>query len=242
MSLQGKLLLSPPFQKLKMFLPDTSEKLHFVNISIDYEIFKQKHRIFDLTSKRKELSKLSILPQFTFIILVDNFSNIETIKLTLKSIANQIYENYDLQILNCSKNIINLDDFKNEIDLNRIQLINKKTEHVKLNEIISQVKGQFIAFLDSSIILQNNLLYQIVMELNKNPNSDIFYTDEDSRDVNNNRVKPFFKPDFSPYLLSSLNYIGRFCVIKKTILDQIGEFEFKIHHNLSIIYFLDVLK
>ena len=67
-----------------------------------------------------------------------------------------------------------------------------------------------LEFCTLKIILQRDLLYQVVKEFNQDSGSDIFYFDEDYMDKTSERSNPFFKPDWSPYLLRSMNYLGEF--------------------------------
>ncbi len=50
------------------------------------------------------------------------------------------------------------------------------------------------------------------------------YSDEDKIDKNGNRKDPFFKPDWSPDLFLSHNYLCHFSVVRKTLIDSVGGF------------------
>ncbi|PYM12918.1 MAG: glycosyl transferase family 2, partial [Candidatus Rokuibacteriota bacterium] len=60
--------------------------------------------------------------------------------------------------------------------------------------------------------------------LSEEPDLDLIYTDEDKLDPNGRRVEPFFKPDWNPDLLLSMNYITHLSVFRRTLLDAIGGF------------------
>lgn len=55
--------------------------------------------------------------------------------------------------------------------------------------------------------------------LERNPEADIVYWDEDMMDAGEQRVQPFFKPDWSPELLYSLNYLES-AAFRKTLFSQ----------------------
>ena len=221
-------------QKTNLFAPDSVPQLDFKQFTSDYETFKQKHVVTpnELELIKNELSEFPIKPSFTFLLV--NLENKSDFKQSLSSILNQIYENFDLTIVNYSKDTINLDNFEKELKSKKIRLIEGSANSEKFNKTISSLQGDFIAILDGGVTLQSDLLYHIIKNLNQNSNSDIFYTDEDFTDENDNRVNPFFKPDWSPYLFFSMNYLGQFCVIKKSVLEQIKEFEF--HTQRDFIY------
>ena len=77
------------------------------------------------------------------------------------------------------------------------------------------------------------MLYQVVKEFNQDSGSDIFYFDEDYMDKTSERSNPFFKPDWSPYLLQSMNYLGEFFLVRNSILQQINDVELK---NINFFY------
>ncbi len=83
-------------------------------------------------------------------------------------------------------------------------------------------KGEFITFLDQFGQLGAAAFYQVVKRLNRNPPADLFYWDEDKLDLEGRRVEPFFKPDWSPDLLLSMNYLGECFVIRRTLVEKLG--------------------
>ncbi len=84
------------------------------------------------------------------------------------------------------------------------------------------VKGEFITFLDQFGQLGAAAFYQVVKRLNRNPLDDLLYWDEDKLDSEGRRVEPFFKPDWSPDLLLSMNYLGECFVIRSTLVEKLG--------------------
>jgi len=90
------------------------------------------------------------------------------------------------------------------------------------NEALSLAKGEFIAFLDHDDLLAPFALFEILKKLQDNPKANVFYSDEDKIRQNGRRFDAFFKPDFSPDYLRSLNYMTHFMVIQKKLGDEIG--------------------
>jgi GT2 family glycosyltransferase len=78
--------------------------------------------------------------------------------------------------------------------------------------------------LDHDDELKPNTLYQVVKLLNENRDLDYIYTDLDHRSEEGQLKDPFRKPDWSPDLLTSCNYVTHFSVFSKAILDQVGGF------------------
>ena len=70
-------------------------------------------------------------------------------------------------------------------------------------------------------MLDSSALSQFVLKFNKNKEYDILYSDNDTVE-GGIRQNPFFKPDWSPYLQHSMNYISSLCLIKKELFEKIS--------------------
>lgn len=91
------------------------------------------------------------------------------------------------------------------------------------NAGIAAAKGKFVGFVDHDDMLSSHALLEVVAALNKQPSTDFFYSDEDKiSDNGQRRSHPFFKPDWSPQLFESVNYITHFSVVRRSIIDKIG--------------------
>ena len=213
-------------QKGKLFAPDELSSMQ-KEFSIDYETYLQKQNTHNIESIQQNISKLHKKPKFSFLLIIDKHSTLENIKQSLDSISNQFYENFNLYLINLSTKQIST-----KFSSYKINEIKKQNEH-KINEIISQIDSDFIGILHSEIILQRDLLYQVVKEFNQDSGSDIFYFDEDYMDKTSERSNPFFKPDWSPYLLRSMNYLGEFFLVRNSIFQQINDVELK---NINFFY------
>jgi O-antigen biosynthesis protein len=92
------------------------------------------------------------------------------------------------------------------------------------NEILATIAGEFAAFIENGDVLAPFALYEVVKQINESPSVDLLFSDEDKISEMNHRFDPFFKPDYSPDTLRSINYMHHFLVIRKTVGDQIGWF------------------
>ena len=92
------------------------------------------------------------------------------------------------------------------------------------NAALALADGEYIALLDHDDVLEDTALYEVVSLLQEQPYKAL-YTDEDkvSTDLRD-YYEPHFKPDFSPDLLRSNNYICHLFVVKKEIADRVGGF------------------
>jgi glycosyltransferase involved in cell wall biosynthesis len=90
------------------------------------------------------------------------------------------------------------------------------------NKALEMATGEFVAFLDHDDELAPQALFKVVERLNETPDLDLIYSDEDKIETDGTHVDPFFKPDWSPELLLSTNYICHLSVFRKRLLDEIG--------------------
>ena len=146
----------------------------------------------------------------------------------IESILDQTYSNWELCIVNGGSTEGHvqtvLEDFAQNDRRIKVKFLRKnKGIAFNTNEAISQSTGEFIVFLDHDDILPPFALYEIVKAINENPDADFIYSDEDRITENGRRrFDPYFKPEWSPDLLRSCNYIGHLTVVKRDLLNSIG--------------------
>jgi GT2 family glycosyltransferase len=93
------------------------------------------------------------------------------------------------------------------------------------NAALALARGTFVALLDHDDELAPEALLEVARRLDEAPELDLIYSDEDKKDLHGRRVEPYFKPDWSPELLLSCNYVCHLCVYRKSVLEQIGGFD-----------------
>lgn len=92
------------------------------------------------------------------------------------------------------------------------------------NAALTMADGDYIAFLDHDDVLAPDALYEAVLLMQQG--CDMIYTDEDKIDTNGeHHLEPHFKPDFNEDLLRSNNYITHFLLIKRELLEQVGNLD-----------------
>lgn len=91
------------------------------------------------------------------------------------------------------------------------------------NKALTFADGDFIAFLDHDDVLPKWAINELAAAIKANPKGDIFYSDEDRLTENGKvRTTPLLKPNWSPDLLLSANYVTHLFAIRKKTLDQVG--------------------
>jgi O-antigen biosynthesis protein len=93
------------------------------------------------------------------------------------------------------------------------------------NEAVAMASGQYVAFLDQTDLLAPFALYRVVEALNRNPDTDLLYSDWDLLSADGSaRFNPFFTPEWSPDLLLSSNYVAHLLVVRRELVNQVGGF------------------
>lgn len=190
-----------------------------------------------------EIKNFIYKPLISIIIPVYNVEP-KWLDLTIKSIENQWYENWELCIADDkstnSKTIKYLQNIKNPKI--KIKFLEKNLNiSGASNEAFSLVTGEYIALMDNDDEITPDALYEVVKAIN-NTDAEFIYSDEDKITTDGNCLSPYFKPDYSYDLLLSLNYICHFSVIKRTILNKIGGFNSKFDGAQDYDLFLRVIE
>lgn len=147
-----------------------------------------------------------------------------------KSVTNQIYPYLELCISDDASSSL-----KTKEILKKWEKRSKKDKRIKIhyqkenlhisratNKCLKLATGEFVALLDHDDTLHPAALYLAVKKLNEDPNLDFIYTDEDKLDRRGNHCDPYFKSDWNPDLLLSVNYICHLSIIRRNLMEDLG--------------------
>ena len=84
--------------------------------------------------------------------------------------------------------------------------------------------GELIALLDHDDVLQPHAIFEMVSHLRAHPECELVYSDEDKLDPWGRRIAAHLKPDWSPELMDSCNYMCHFTVIRRELFERAGGF------------------
>jgi glycosyltransferase involved in cell wall biosynthesis len=89
-------------------------------------------------------------------------------------------------------------------------------------EALEMASGDFFLPLDQDDRLAPDLLYEAARHLNEQPDTDFLYGDCDKISPDGNRWYYFIKPDWSPELLLSFNYLLHPSIMRRTLAIRVG--------------------
>ena len=93
-----------------------------------------------------------------------------------------------------------------------------------LGDAYRVASGDFLAFIEAGDELSPDALFELVNRLQQDPASDLVYSDEDAIAADGRRENPLFKPEWSPDLLLSMNYVVCAGLLRRRLVDEIGGF------------------
>lgn len=181
----------------------------------------------DVAKLKREGVSFKYRPKISVLVPVYN-TNRRFLRDCLDSVMAQAYENWEL----CLVDDASTDDKVREIiseyaasdDRIKYKFL-KKNQHIAkaTNKALAMATGEFVALLDHDDILWPDALYEVAKVLNADKRLDFVYTDEDKiTEDRDQHLGPFFKPDWNPDFLHSVNYITHLAVIRKSLLEDLG--------------------
>jgi len=148
----------------------------------------------------------------------------------LDSVARQLYPHWQLCIVEDGSEITAIRDaltaFKKRFP-GKVKLVLRDDNQgitATSQEAFSLSDGEYIALLDHDDCLAPEALYEVAKSLNQHPETDWVYSDNDKLDSSGLRCCLHAKPDWSPELLLTYNYILHLSVIRRSLIVRAGGF------------------
>ena len=150
--------------------------------------------------------------------------SLRIIQSTIRSVLDQYYLNWEL-CLAVSETDDAVKEWLSSIESSKIKIVYLETNKGiagNTNEAIRISTGHYVGFLDHDDLLPKHSLLEFAHEIDLT-NSDFLYSDEDLiTEDGKKRFEPHFKPDFSPELLTSMNYVTHLMVVRREIGCRLG--------------------
>ena len=178
--------------------------------------------------KREKAQAFSYRPKVSIVMPVWNVER-KWLSAAIESVRGQIYDNWELCIADGGSTKRSVAEvLKEYVTLDsriKVKLLGEnKGIAGNSNEALTLATGDYVGFLDHDDELSPDALYEVVSLLNRKPEADFIYSDEDKVNEDGERYDPHFKPDWAPDTFRSNNYICHFTVISKSLVDEVGSF------------------
>jgi GT2 family glycosyltransferase len=195
----------------------------------EYQKWFEQHRAtaHGLAHMRDESRRFSSRPLISVITPVFETPP-QHLEEAIESVLAQAYENWEL---------ILVDDGSSAADLlHALPLLPGRDRRIVLkslgthagisaasNQGLALARGEWVTFLDHDDVLEPDAFFQIVKLLQTYPDADLVYSDEDKLGADGFEA-PLLKPDWSPDLFHSYNYIGHLTAIRRDVVQKAGGF------------------
>lgn len=182
----------------------------------------------DLQRMAQTVDVLSYQPLISIIMPVYNPPEL-FLRKAIESVLAQVYPDWELCIADDASTVSYVKSVLEEYSAKdaRIKVVfRSENGHISRasNSALEIATGEFIALLDHDDLLTLDALYEVVLLLNKHPEADMIYSDEDKVDDNNQIKDPFFKPEWCPDSFLSRMYTCHLGTYRRSLINQIGGF------------------
>ena len=182
----------------------------------------------DAARIRAEVARLAPTPTISILLPAYN-SDARWLRRAIESVRSQFYPHWELCIV---------DDASTQPHVWKIlQRYARREPRIKIkrrvtnghiaaasNDALALATGEFIAQLDHDDELAPSALYLVAHAINKYPDAQLFYSDEDKLDKQGRRTDPYFKPDWNPDLFHTQNYVSHLSVYRSELARRVGGF------------------
>lgn len=188
-------------------------------------------------------------------VIIPTYNRANIVRESIDSVLNQTYKDFELLVVDDGSQ----DKTKEMLEAYGGQLKYCFIEHCGVsgarNHGILKSSGEYITFLDSDDLWENNKLEKQIDYFNKNPKANIIYTDEIwyRKGIRVNQKKKHYKPsgDIFLELLPLCRISASSIMFKREIIDDIGVFDeelpvcedYDLWIRLAVkypIYFIDI--
>lgn len=178
----------------------------------------------ELNQQRENVKKFKKQPVFSIITPVFKPPQDVLIEL-IESVLGQTYPFFELclgEFAGDEKTRKILQEYSERDSRIKVEFFNENEGiSANSNNCLKLATGQYIGLLDHDDLLSPDALYENAAMINLK-DYDFIYSDKDKIDEKGLRFDPMFKPDWSPELMLTANYLTHFNVFKRSTLEKIG--------------------
>lgn len=177
---------------------------------------------------RARLATLSLRPRISVILPVYN-PPVRFLERAIESVRRQVYPEWELCMADDASTNPEIRPLLEKMARrdDRIHLVvrdrNGHISHAS-NSALDLASGEFVALLDHDDELAPDALLEVVLEISRQPDAAIIFSDEDKIDESGSRYEAYFKPDWNPDLFNGQNMISHLGVYRRSWVERVGRF------------------
>ncbi|WP_088888797.1 glycosyltransferase [Leptolyngbya ohadii] len=217
-------------RKLEARQKSRAKTFGFAVHSADYALWLQENapKPEDFIRMAQTVPTLKYKPLISVVVPIYNPPE-QFLRDMIQSVREQIYPHWELCLADDCSSKPHVRRVLEEFAARdaRIKVVYRETNgHIAAasNSALKLATGDYVTLLDHDDLLTPDALYEVVSLLNRHPEADLIYSDEDKINDRQELLSPHFKPDWCPDLLLSQNYVCHLGTYRRTIINQIGGF------------------
>ena len=164
-------------------------------------------------------------PLFSIVLPLDRHNHVR-IGASARSVIAQTYEEWELLLAEEDPHARVATLVERDISLDpRVRVVSAAGgtgRYAAINGALAQCRGHYVVLLDERDVLPPHALHYMASAAQRSIDAQLLYADEDEIDDHGERSNHQFKPDWSPDLLQSLDYMSRLSAIGRSLLQEIG--------------------
>ncbi len=212
----------------------------------EYQEWFERHRVTpaQAAALRVEGRTFSAQPLISIITPVHNTPP-AWLEEAVSSVEQQTYENWDLLLIDDAST-----DPKTRRALEQLRRRDPRIRVLRMEENggisrasnrgLEAARGDWIGLLDHDDVLEPDALFHTPKLLEQHPDADLIYSDEDKLSEIGLDA-PMFKPDWSPDLFLSYNYLCHFTTVRMSLVRELGGFRPEYDYAQDYDLFLRVI-
>jgi len=212
------------------WLPKLEEQTEGNLQQLPYEHWLFEHD-FRNADRRRIRDTIAVLPQRpVFSVLMPVYNTPEQyLREAISSVVEQVYPDWELCIADDASTKPHVRKVLEEYRARYPQIktcFRSENGHIAAtsNSALELATGDFVALLDHDDRLSPDALFENAILVNRQPDVDVIYSDEDKIDETGRRSAPYFKPDWSPDALLSRNYVSHLGVYRRSVVNDVNGF------------------
>ncbi|HTK78629.1 MAG TPA: glycosyltransferase [Gemmataceae bacterium] len=166
-------------------------------------------------------------PKFSILMPVYNV-DVRWLRAAVESVRDQVYDNWELCLADDASTRPDLLVYLRGLSSDpRIKVaFRPENGHIcrATNTAADLASGEFVAFMDNDDALAPDALFHYARLLQDHPDADLIYSDEDKIDADDRRYDPQLKPDWSPEMFLSYNYVNHLTCLRRSLFESVGRF------------------